>query len=102
MRLPLFVSFLAILFIVALQKTCSKAARFQIVTEAEKELFQRQAAGVHRRPKRKLVQNERKGGKKVKKEAKRKKTLHASDNQERDSSEEERERNISRDFFTTS
>ena len=62
MRLPLFGFFLVIVFIVALQRTCSKAARFQIVTEAEKELFQRQAAGVHRRPKRKLGQNERKRG----------------------------------------
>ena len=75
MRLPLFGFFLVIVFIVALQRTCSKAARFQIVTEAEKELFQRRAAGVHRRPKRKLGQNERKGGKKVKKEKKRKKTF---------------------------
>ena len=38
-------------------------------------MFQRQAAGVQRRLKRKLGQNERKGGKKVKKEKKRKKTF---------------------------
>ena len=46
MRPPVLYFFFSIVFIVIVQKTCSKAARFQILTEAEKELLQRREADV--------------------------------------------------------